>query len=134
MVLKSFDLNMRKRLTILLFVLAVAATSHAQTVYQKDRWGAKLLFFQENAVRVQDRWGEQILWYDAAYSTVRLKDRWGEKLLYIDGLTVRQTDRWGAPLLYFDGNTLRVKDRWGAAVYYFDFTPSRWQIACVVLM
>ena len=72
---------MHKTFITALFVLALAATSHAQTVYQKDRWGAKLLFFQENAVRVQDRWGEQILWYDAAYSTVRQKDRWGEKLL-----------------------------------------------------
>ena len=55
-----------------------------QTVYQKDKWGAKLLYFQENAVRVQDRWGEQILWYDAAHNTIRVKDRWGEKLYYFD--------------------------------------------------
>lgn len=144
--------SMRKALATALFVLALAAGGCAQTVYQKDRWGAKLLYFQENAMRLQDRWGDQILWYDNANSIVRLKDRWGEKLYYIDGNTVRLKDRWGSPLLYFDGNTirqkdrwgvplyyldgntLRVKDRWGAAVYYFDFAPSRWQLACVVLM
>lgn len=143
---------MRKVLIAALFFLAFSAAGISQTVSQKDKWGAKLLYFQENAVRIHDRWGEQILWYDTACSTVRQKDRWGEKLyyfdgntvrmrdrwgdalLYFDGNTVRQKDRWGAALYYLDGNTLRIKDRWGAAVYYFDFTPSRWQIACVVLM
>lgn len=134
-----------------LFVLALSVAGVAQTVHQKDKWGAKLLYFQENEVRLQDRWGEQILWYDAAHNTIRQKDRWGEKLYYFDGNTVRMRDRWGDALLYFDGhtirqkdrwgealfyldgNTIRVKDRWGDKLYYFDFTPSRWQIVCTVL-
>ncbi|MBR4136083.1 MAG: hypothetical protein IKU03_06725 [Bacteroidales bacterium] len=107
---------MRKAFILSILLISVAATSHAQTVYQKDRWGAKLLFFQEDAVRICDRWGEQILWYDADYNTIR------------------QKDRWGTPLFFIDGNTIRQKDRWGAALYYFDFTPSLWQIACVVLL
>ena len=143
---------MKKTISLLLFVLAIAASGLAQTVYQKDRWGAKLYYMQENTIRLKDRWGEQLLWYDAASQqvrlkdrwgqpllymdgqTVRLKDRWGDPLLYFDGLTIRQKDRWGTPLYYLDGQTLRLKDRWGAAVYYFDFIPDKWQIACLVLM
>ena len=106
---------MKKRISVIIAVVAIfAATGHAQTVYQKDRWGAKLYYMQEN--------------------TIRMKDRWGEPLLYFDGLTIRQKDRWGTPLYYLDGQTLRQKDRWGAPVYYFDFIPDRWQIACLILM
>lgn len=107
---------MRKVLVLSLLILAFATAGHAQTVYQKDRWGARLLFLQENTVRAQDRWGEQLLWYDESSGVIRQKDRWGQPLLYMDGQTVRQKDRWGAPLLYFDGNTIRQKDRWGATL------------------
>ena len=99
---------------VIVFALVVA--SRAQTVYQKDRWGAKLYYMQENTIRMKDRWGEPLLWYDAA------------------ARQVRQKDRWGPPLYYLDGQTLRQKDRWGAPVYYFDFIPDRWQIACLILM
>ena len=143
---------MKKRVAVIIAVVTLfAVTVHAQTVYQKDRWGAKLYYIQEHSIRQKDRWGEPLLWYDAAKQQVRQKDRWGEPLLYIDGQTVRQKDRWGAPLLYFDGQTIRQKDRWGAplyyldgqtlrqkdrwgdAVYYFDFEPTMWQIACIIL-
>ena len=144
---------MKKRISVIIAVVAIfAATGHAQTVYQKDRLGAKLYYVQDNTFRQKDRWGEPLLWYDAAARQVRQKDRWGQPLFYIDGQTVRQKDRWGAPLLYFDGQTIRQKDRWGTplyyldgqtlrqkdrwgdAVYHFDFEPTIWQIACVILL
>lgn len=124
-----------QRILLLFAVITILAiTGDAQTVYQKDRWGAKLYYMQDNTIRMKDRWGEQLLWYDAANRQVRIKDRWGQPVLYMDGETVRQKDRWGAPLLYLDGQTIRQKDRWGAPVYYFDFTPEWWQVASVVLM
>ena len=43
-----------------LFVVAV----HAQTVYQKDRWGAKLYYMQENTIRQKDRWGAPVYYFD----------------------------------------------------------------------
>ena len=107
---------MRKVLVLSLLILAFATAGHVQTVYQKDRWGARLLFLQENTVRAQDRWGEQLLWYDES------------------SRVVRQKDRWGTPLYYFDGQTLRIKDRWGDAVYYFDFIPSQWLLASIILL
>lgn len=142
----------RAAMAVVAFLTIVMMTAQAQTVYQKDRWGAKLFYMENNTIRMGDRWGEQLLWYDASTQqvllkdrwgqpliyidgeTVRLKDRWGEPLLYFDGLTIRQKDRWGIPLYYLDGQTLRQKDRWGAPLYYFDFIPNRWQIACLVLM
>ena len=37
---------MKKRLPIIIAVVALlAATAHAQTVYQKDRWGAPVYYF-----------------------------------------------------------------------------------------
>ena len=150
---KTYFCRMKKEHILFgVIVFALVVASRAQTVYQKDRWGAKLYYMQENTIRMKDRWGEPLLWYDAAArqvrqkdrwgqpliymdgQTVRLKDRWGEPLLYFDGLTIRQKDRWGTPLYYLDGQTLRQKDRWGAPVYYFDFIPDRWQIACLILM
>ena len=150
---KLYFCRMNKRVYIIMAVVTLfAVMSHAQTVYQKDRWGAKLYYMQENTIRQKDRWGEQLLWYDAAAQQVRQKDRWGAPLIYIDGQTVRQKDRWGDPLLYFDGQTIRQKDRWGTplyyldgqtlrqkdrwgdAVYYFDYEPTMWQIACIILL
>ncbi len=150
---KTYLCRMKKQFILFcIIVLALAVASHAQTVYQKDRWGAKLYYVQDNTIRQKDRWGEPLLWYDAAARQVRQKDRWGQPLFYIDGQTVRQKDRWGAPLLYFDGQTIRQKDRWGAplyyldgqvlrqkdrwgdAIYFFDFEPTIWQIACVILL
>lgn len=150
---KTYLCRMNKRVTVIIAVVTLLAiTAHTQTVYQKDRWGAKLYYVQDNTIRQKDRWGEPLLWYDAAARQVRQKDRWGQPLFYIDGQTVRQKDRWGAPLLYFDGQTIRQKDRWGAplyyldgqtlrqkdrwgdAVYHFDFEPTIWQIACVILL
>ena len=150
---KTYLCHMKKEFILFcIIVLTITVASRAQTVYQKDKWGAKLYYMQENTIRMKDRWGEQLLWYDAALQqvrlkdrwgqpliymdgqTVRLKDRWGDPLLYFDGLTIRQKDRWGTPLYYLDGQTLRLKDRWGAPVYYFDFIPDRWQIACLILM
>ncbi len=143
---------MRKTIILTLLFLGFVTAGLAQTVYQKDRWGAKLLFFQDNTIRIKDRWGDPILWYDENANTLRQKDRWGQALVYMDGQTVRLKDRWGAPLLFFDGNTIRqkdrwgtplyyldgntlkIKDKWGAAVYYFDFTPTLWQLAAVILM
>jgi hypothetical protein len=149
---KMYLCRMNKQVSIIMAVITLfAVMAHAQTVYQKDRWGAKLYYMQDNAIRQKDRWGEQLLWYDAATQQVRQKDRWGQPLIYIDGQTVRQKDRWGDPLLYFDGQTirqkdrwgtplyyldgqtLRQKDRWGAPVYWFDFEPTLWQIACIIL-
>ena len=56
---------MKKRIVIL-FAMAVlpAVTALAQTVYQKDRWGAKLYYFEENTMRLKDRWGVPIYWFD----------------------------------------------------------------------
>ena len=80
---------MKKRESAIMAVITLfAVMAHAQTVYQKDRWGAKLYYMQDNAIRQKDRWGEQLLWYDAATQQVRQKDRWGQPLLYIDGQTV----------------------------------------------
>ena len=122
---------MMKQIAILyLITVCLTVAGHAQTVYQKDRWGTKLYYMTENTIRQKDKWGEQLLWYDAATQQVRQKDRWGQPL----GQTIRQKDRWGTPLFYLDGQTLRQKDRWGTPVYYFDFIPDRWQIACIVLM
>ena len=67
---------MRKVLVLSFLFLALASAGHAQTVYQKDRWGARLLFVQENTIRQKDRWGEQLLWYDENSGVVRQKDRW----------------------------------------------------------
>ena len=150
---KNYLCRMKKEFILFCIIaLTLTVASRAQTIYQKDKWGAKLYYMQENTIRMKDRWGEQLLWYDAASRqvrqkdrwgqpliymdgpTVRMKDRWGDPLLYFDGLTIRQKDRWGTPLYYLDGQTLRQKDRWGAPVYYFDFIPDRWQIACLILM
>ena len=73
---------MRKALVTVLFVLALVAPGRAQTVYQKDRWGTPLLYFDGN--------------------TIRQKDRWGAPLYYLDGNTLRVKDRWGAAVYYFD--------------------------------
>ena len=52
-----------KKEFILFCIIALTLTvaSRAQTVYQKDKWGAKLYYMQENAIRMKDRWGEQLL-------------------------------------------------------------------------
>ena len=56
---------MKKRLPIIIAVVALlAATAHAQTVNQKDRWGAKLYFMQENTIRQRDRWGAPVYYFD----------------------------------------------------------------------
>lgn len=74
---------MKKRISVIIAVVAIfAATGHAQTVYQKDRWGAKLYYVQDN--------------------TIRQKDRWGAPLYYLDGQTLRQKDRWGDAVYHFD--------------------------------
>ena len=74
---------MEKRVTVIIAVVTLfVVTAHAQTVYQKDRWGAKLYYMQDN--------------------TIRMKDRWGAPLYYIDGNTLRQKDRWGVAVYYFD--------------------------------
>ena len=87
--------RMKKRIVVLVATtVLLAVTTHAQTVYQKDRWGAKLYYMQENTIQLKDRWGEHLLWYDAANRQVRIKDRWGQPVLYMDGQTVRQKDRW----------------------------------------
>ncbi len=72
---------MKKTITVLFFFL-IMSTLSAQTVYQKDRWGAKLFYIEDN--------------------TMRQKDRWGDKLLFFDEQTIRQKDRWGQPVYYFD--------------------------------
>ena len=74
---------MKKQASVICSVLLFLAVSgDAQTVYQKDRWGARLYFMQEN--------------------TIRQKDRWGTPLYYLDGQTLRQKDRWGTPVYWFD--------------------------------
>lgn len=73
---------MRKVLVLSLIILAFATAGHAQTVYQKDRWGARLLFLQENTVRAQDRWGTPLYYFDG--QTLRIKDRWGDAVYYFD--------------------------------------------------
>lgn len=73
-----------------IIALTLTVTSCAQTVYQKDKWGAKLYYMQENTIRMKDRWGEQLLWYDAASRQVRQKDRWGAPVYYFDFIP----DRW----------------------------------------
>ena len=41
---------MKKRIFILFAVITILAiTGEAQTVYQKDRWGAKLYYMQDDA-------------------------------------------------------------------------------------
>ena len=75
--------RMNKRVSIIMAVATLfAVTVHAQTVFQKDRWGAKLYYMQDN--------------------TIRQKDRWGAPLYYLDGQTLRQKDRWGDAVYYFD--------------------------------
>ena len=60
---------MVKRITTLIaLIVFFAVTGEAQTVYQKDKWGAKLFYMQENTIRMKDRWGEPLLWYDAGGS------------------------------------------------------------------
>ena len=69
---------MKKRIVFLFAIITfLAPAGRAQTVYQKDRWGAKLYYMEENTIRQKDRWGLQLLWYDAATQQVRQKDRWG---------------------------------------------------------
>ena len=119
------------------------------TVYQKDKWGAKLYYFDEtNTMRIKDKWGDKLFYFDGksirqkdkwgqplAYmdgNTVRLKDQWGEKLYFFDGNTIRQRDQWGEKLYYLDGNVLKMKDKWGTPVFYFDGIPERWMIVCVI--
>ena len=44
---------MKKRISVIIAVVAIfAATGHAQTVYQKDRWGAPVYYFDF----IPDRW------------------------------------------------------------------------------
>ena len=42
------------------------------TVYQKDKWGAKLYYFDEtNTMRIKDKWGDKLThdkFYNANYS------------------------------------------------------------------
>ena len=73
---------MRKTFILSVAIFALASAGYSQTVCQKGRWGEKLLFFQENAVRVRDRWGGALYYLDG--NTLRRKDRWGEKLYYFD--------------------------------------------------
>ena len=47
-----------------IIVLALAVASRAQTVYQKDRWGAKLYYVQDNTIRQKDRWGDAVYHFD----------------------------------------------------------------------
>ena len=86
---------------VIVFALVVA--SRAQTVYQKDRWGAKLYYMQENTIRMKDRWGEPLLWYDAAARQVRQKDRWGQPLIYMDDNwdNLGQLFLWCCTMFYF---------------------------------
>lgn len=119
------------------------------TVYQKDKWGAKLYYVDEtNTMRIKDKWGDKLYYFDGktirlkdkwgqalAYmdgNTVRLRDQWGDKLYYFDGNTIRQKDQWGEKLYYLDGNVLKIKDKWGAPIFYFDGIPERWMIVCVI--
>lgn len=55
---------MRKTIILTLLFLDLATAGLAQTVYQKDKWGAKLLFFQDNTIRIKDRWGDAVYYFD----------------------------------------------------------------------
>ena len=47
---------MKKQFTLFcIIVLTLSVASRAQTVYQKDKWGAKLYYMQENTIRMKDR-------------------------------------------------------------------------------
>ena len=117
----------KKILFIFSFLFVMITIIPAQTIYQKDRWGAKLFYIEDNTIK------QNKLFY-IEENTVKMKDRWGDALLYFDGNTIRQKDRWGTPLYYLDGNVLKQKDRWGQAVYYFDFEPTKWVLAAILLM
>ncbi len=57
--------RMKKRESAIMAVITLfAVTAHAQTVYQKDRWGAKLYYMQENSIRQKDRWGDAVYYFD----------------------------------------------------------------------
>ena len=44
------------------------------TVYQKDKWGAKLYYVDEtNTMRIKDKWGDKLYYFDG--KTIRLKDK-----------------------------------------------------------
>ena len=53
-----------------IIVLTITVASRAQTVYQKDKWGAKLYYMQENTIRMKDRWGAPVYYFDF------IPDRW----------------------------------------------------------
>lgn len=62
---------MKKRIVVLVATtVLLAVTTHAQTVYQKDRWGAKLYYMQENTIQLKDRWGAPVYYFDF------IPDRW----------------------------------------------------------
>ena len=51
---------MKKSTIILLLLLSLATMGEAQTVYQKDRWGAALYYLDGNTLRIKDRWGTAV--------------------------------------------------------------------------
>ena len=56
---------MKKRESAIMAVITLfAVTAHAQTVYQKDRWGAPLYYLDGQTLRQKDRWGDAVYYFD----------------------------------------------------------------------
>lgn len=56
---------MKKQVAVIIAVVTLfAVTVHAQTVYQKDRWGAPLYYLDGQTLRQKDRWGAPVYYFD----------------------------------------------------------------------
>lgn len=56
---------MKKRDSAIMAVITLfAVMAHAQTVYQKDRWGAPLYYLDGQTLRQKDRWGDAVYYFD----------------------------------------------------------------------
>ena len=56
---------MMKQIAILcLITVCLTVAGHAQTVYQKDRWGTALYYLDGNTLRMKDRWGAPVYYFD----------------------------------------------------------------------